>query len=404
MRHTFAAALLIVAAPFASKAQTPVADAKYNHIVSVGAGRGKILQTNDFISGTNGTGSPMTNQASARLAFGWQTTGKKEWEIAHRLPTFGIGLSTTWLDNKEEIGHPFSVFGFYDGVFWRHGANALRYNIEMGLAMHWKRYDRENNPNNIAIGTRTTVHISLGVEYAYTLADRWVFSLGAGVTHFSNGGLRKPNKGMNMFGGQARVAYLLRDNKLPHDLPTVPKRKANEIDITVGYGVRRYEVSPWDHPEVKWQYDPQAIYNAITLQAAFLHSYSTKGKYGGGISALYDDYLGSTTQASEEGRMIVGHGPMRKRFALGIFAAHEFCISRLGIVTQMGYYLHRPSGIEEKQQKEPLFQRAGLKYTFPCNIHAGLNIYAHRLSVADFIEWNVGYSLPLNRKKSHTLN
>ena len=31
-------------------------------------------------------------------------------------------------------------------------------------------------------------------------------------------------------------------------------------------------------------------------------------------------------------------------------------------------------------------------------LHAVVNIYAHRLTVADFIEWNIGYSLPINRR------
>ncbi|MBQ2321932.1 MAG: acyloxyacyl hydrolase [Bacteroidales bacterium] len=401
MRLRIAAALLMTAASYtATQAQETEGKPRYNHIVSAGVGHGKMLQTNDFLRGDNALGRPMERQTSCRLAFGWQTTGCKEWEIAHRLPSFGIGVSTFWLDNRDEMGQPISLFGYYDGVFWRHGAHALRYNIEMGVGTHWKEYDRESNPNNIAIGSGVTVHIGIGLGYAYTIADRWIVSLGAGVNHFSNGALRKPNKGLNLFSGQMRVAYLLRDNRLPRELPTVEKRKGNEIDVTLGYGRRQYEVDPFDYPDVDDEYDPRSKFNAITLQTTFLHSYSTKGKYGGGLSLLYDEYMGSTVDAAEDGRAIIGHGPTHKRFALGVLASHEFCIARLGIVTQLGYYLIRPTDIVPKQRKEPLFQRAGLKYTFACNIHAGLNIYAHRLSVADFIEWNVGYSLPLKRKNS----
>lgn len=370
----------------------------YNRFVAVDYGMGRILQTNDFVRGLLPNGVKMSRHVSAHLAYGWQTLGHREWEIAHKLPAFGIGAGAMWCDNRRESGTPLSLFGFYDGVLGRWGNHAVNYGIEAGLAFLWDAYDERRNPHNVAIGSKCTVHLKFGVGYSYLIADRWMASATMSLTHFSNGAVRKPNKGMNLAGWQVRLAYLL-DRRPSAALRPLPKQKGNEVDITIGYGYKRSEVDTTIHTGCKHWFDARAHYNAVTLQGVFLHRYCHRGKYGAGVSVLYDDHMGSSILPAPDGRAIVVHGKTSKRLAFGIVAAHELCIARLSVVTQLGYYAARPSGIAQEQRKERLFQRAGLKYTFKNNLHAGVNIYAHRLSRADFIEWNVGYSLPTTRRE-----
>lgn len=369
----------------------------YNRFVAAGYGAGRILQTNDFVRGKNSNGVKMSRHMSAQLAYGWQTLGRKEWEIAHKLPAFGVGVGVTWCDNRPECGTPLSLFGFYDGVLARWGNHTVIYGIEAGLAFLWDAYDERHTPHNVAIGSKCTVHLKFSAEYSYLVASRWRASAGAYLTHFSNGAMRKPNKGMNLAGWQVRLAYLL-DRRPSVALRPLPKQKGNEVDITVGYGYKRFEVDTVLYAGCKHAFDTRIHYSAVTLQGVFLHRYCHRGKYGAGVSVVYDDHMGSSLRPTPDGHAAVVHGKTSKRFALGVVAAHELCISRLSVVTHLGYYVSRPGGIASEQRKESLFQRAGLKYTFPNNLHAGVNIYAHRLSRADFIEWNVGYSLPVARR------
>lgn len=394
-----AATLFLTACSLAASAQI-VTDStvRYNHLISASVTPGIILQTNDFLRGDNAIGKPMRRQIMTRASFGWQTLGHKDWEIAHRLPSFGVGVATVSLDNKDEIGQPISLYGFYNGVFKRWGNHEFKYNIETGVAFFWNCYNLQNNPNNISIGSKITAHIGLNLEYSYTFADRFVIGLGAGATHFSNGATRKPNKGLNLFGGQLKLAYLLNDIKRHEPFPKVEKIKGNELDITIGYGIKRFEIDTLDYPGTRYEYEKNIHYNVLTLQAVYLHRYCHKGKYGGGLSFLYDDFMGSDLHPSDDGHATLIHGAIHKRFAIATMVAHEFCISRLSVVTQIGYYLLRPHDVVPVQTKEPLFQRAGIKYTLPCNVQAGVHIYAHRLSVADFIEWNIGYSFNFKRK------
>ncbi len=390
IRHlqTLAAAIAVT-----GLAQAQEAEARYNHSVGVRADVGKIMQTNKFLRSRD-----MKHYQGGQIEFAWQTLGTREWEHAHRLPSFGIGIGTAWLDNSQEVGHPTSVYGFYNGVIARLGrGHSFHYNIEAGLACGWTPYHEVRHPENIAVGSKVTCRIGLGLQYAYTIANQWKIGVGAGFTHYSNGAVRKPNKGINLGSVQVSAAYLLKRKPLPQVQKPLKKLKGNEIDVTLGYGFKRFEVDTIKYPDAGGAYKLGARYNSFTLQGQFLHQYCHKGKYGIGLSMVYDELPGSTIRVEGDDVAVV-LGPASKRYSFGVFGAHEFCIGNLGIVTQMGYYLHQPSGITKKQRKDVSFQRAGLKYTFPIGIHTGVNIYAHRLTVADFIEWNVGYSFKLGKK------
>lgn len=386
-------ALLLALVPLGSVAQTDDDAARYSHYVGLRGDAGKIMQTNDFLRSRD-----MKRFNGGQLEFGWQSLGSKEWERAHNLPSFGVGLGTVWLDNHNEIGHPTSLFGFYKGTIARLGGHSIMYDIQAGLAWGWTCYDAKTNPDNIAIGSKATCRIGVGLDYAYTIRDKWKIGLGAGFTHYSNGAVRKPNKGINLGNAHLSLAYLLERRPLPTVRKPAYKLKGNEIDITLGYGLKRFEVDTVEHPEVHGQYKLGSKYNSLTLQCQFLHRYCHKGKYGIGLSALYDELTGSDVRAKGDDVEVV-LGPGSKRFWCGVFGAHEFCIGQLAIVTQMGYYFHEPKGIPWRQRKDASFQRAGLKYTLPLGVHAGVNIYAHRLTVADFIEWNIGYSLQFKGRK-----
>ena len=359
---------------------------------------GTMANTNDFLDGVNAHQMKMKNFSAYTLGVGWQTTGRKDWEHIHNFPSFGVAVYTATLDNKAEIGRPYSVFGFYNGTMWRKGRSAIKYNIDMGVAFNWKCYDKYTNPYNITIGSPATVHIGLGVEYRYSL-DNLSFAIGYNATHFSNGAVRKPNKGLNMLSPFVKIAYSPRKYSLPELKTGFGRLKGHEVLATFGFGIKRYECDTVAHPEVRdlpgKEFQMGSKFTVGTLQLEYLRTYGHKGRWGGGLSIVYDNWLGSDIRITGNDVTTI-NGPASKRYTVGLFLAHELCIDRLSVVTQLGRYIHQPSGVSQK--KKDLFERAGVKYTLPFNVFAGLNIYAHSFTKADFIEWNVGYRLPWGEK------
>lgn len=388
-------AMMILCAAAAAHAYAQDATStQRTHFVTAKADAGIIANTNDFLDGLNAHNTPMKHFSSYSVGFGWQTNGSHEWEHIHNFPSFGVALYTASFDNSSEIGRPVSLYGFYKGTLWRGQRAALQYNVDMGMAFNWTCFDKESNPYNIAIGSPATVHIGLGLEYTYSLCDHITIGAGANATHFSNGAIRKPNKGLNLLSPFVRLAYNIESPARAIRRTDFGKLKAHELTLTAGFGIKRSECDTIAHPTLDSEYQNSVKYTASTLQIGYLRQYGHKGKYGGGVSIVYDDWLGS--QITVNGQDISKtRGKCSQRFTLGIYAAHELCIDKLSIITQLGAYVLQP---DVEQSKPRLFERAGLKYELPFGAHVGVNIYAHNFTKADFIEWNVGYRLRWGEK------
>ena len=356
---------------------------------------GMIINTNDFLDGLNAKGEPLKRFSAYTLGVGWQTSGKREWERIHNLPSFGVSLYTAKLDYDDEIGQPISLFGFYKGTMWRGGAHSLKYNIDLGLAFNWKDFNKNTNPYNITIGSPVTVHLGLAIEYNYIIAQRLIVGVGAGATHFSNGAMRKPNKGLNLVSPYVRLSYLMSRPQSVTLSPDYGRKKGHELFAAFGMGMKRSECDTVAYPQLDHEIQMGAKYMMSSFQLGYLRQYGHKGKFGAGLSVIYDEWLGSSLRPLIDDVEVI-KGDVGKRFTLGGFVAHELLIDRLCVHVQLGAYFLTPDGIE--QSKPKFFQRAGVKYLLPWNTFVGVNIYAHKLSKADFIEWNVGYRIPWGEK------
>lgn len=361
------------------------------HFFSLKYNQGSVLNTNDFVNGTNLHGKCIKSYQSLSLGFGKQTDGRYDWEQVHNFPNFGIAFYTAQFHPGDELGYPNALYGFYRAPFRRWSRSALMYQIGFGLTYNWRPYDKTENPFNIAIGSYRTVYIGLGIEYNYYLSSHWVLGAGVEATHFSNGAIQKPNKGLNLFAPYMSVSYSLKE------IPRFVRRydikhdKRNEVYLALGMGIKREEFDTTKYVGLKDTYQG-VMYHMFSLSTAIMRQFNHKSKAGLGLDITYDEWLGSDI-------IVKGNGEADKllsrdasdRFAVGLYGSHEFCISRLSIVTQLGVYLWRK---DLPNRKPALYQRAGLKYHFKNDMFVGINIFAHNLSQADFIEWNLGYRLP----------
>lgn len=349
-------------------------------------GHGNVINTNDFLDGINAHNTPVKHYTSVSAGFGVQTTGKTDWEHIHNFPQFGVAVYKASFDNEKEIGRPISILGFYKAPIFRRGNSAIMYNVGLGLTFNWKCYDYQTNPYNITIGSKSTVYLGLGFEYNYTIAKQLVVGAGVEATHFSNGATRKPNKGLNIATPYLTVSYLLNPMPKLQRRIDIERKRNNEIYIAIGGGIKRTECDSTQFPDAKPRFMDSKYYVG-TISTAYMRQYGNRGKFGGGINIIYDDWLGSTVKMNGN-KAEKEAGDVNKRFTLGVFASHEFCIDRLSIITQMGCYVLKSKHVY--RNKPDINERAGIKYHFKNDMFAGVNIYAHQFSKADFIEWNIG--------------
>lgn len=351
---------------------------------------GWVLNTNDFVNGVNSHNKVIKAYQAMSFGFGKQTYGSRDWEHVHNFPSFGVAFYTAKFWRGSELGYPNALYGFYNAPFYRWNRSALMFQIDFGRTYNWKPYDAEDNPFNVAIGSSKTVYVGFGIEYNYYLTPHWLLALGYDVTHFSNGAARKPNKGLNLAAPQVTLQYSFKELPRFQRRYDIKHQDYSELYFALGYGKKQADFDTLLYTGLKNKY-PGLSYNALTLSTGVMCQYSHKSKAGIGFDILYDEFLGSSLYVNGEGvAEKVLSLDTGDRFSLGMFVSHEFCISRLSIVTQLGAYVLQQ---DVKGKKPSTYARAGLKYHLGNDVFLGINIFAHHFSKADFIEWNVGYRL-----------
>lgn len=350
-----------------------------------------VLNTNDFVNGNNKHERNIDSYQSITLGFGKQTDGRYEWEHVHNFPNFGVAFYTAKFNSGSELGYPNALYGFYKAPFHRWNRSALMFQVGFGLTYNWRPYDKDDNPFNVAIGSYRTVYIDLGAEYNYYLTPHWILTAGVEATHFSNGAIQKPNKGLNLFSPYVAVGYALKPTPRFERRYDIAFQKSNEVYFAIGMGMKREEFDTTKYAGLNDAYQG-VMYRMFSVSSAFMRQVGHKSKVGVGVDVTYDEWLGSDIEVKANGdakKLMSDH--LIDRFSLGMYGSHEYCISRLSIVTQLGVYLWRKDVPNKKPQ---MYQRAGLKYHFKNDLFVGINIFAHNLSQADFIEWNAGYRIP----------
>ena len=144
----------------------------------------------------------------ARLGF--QSTGSELWQIYYRYPRYGLGIHYSDLvANKEDtiVGNPMSAFVFFSVPWARFKRFSVNSDLSVGLSYTSKYHDPLSNPFNDVIASRINLYFDFNVNVNYMMNNRIDVYLGYGVTHYSNGAIHRPQKGMNNWGLNLGLSY-----------------------------------------------------------------------------------------------------------------------------------------------------------------------------------------------------
>lgn len=353
---------------------------------------GRVLQTNDFLRGENMKGMPINSFNALAFSFGVQTAGQKQWHHILNFPYYGVSFYNADFFNSEELGYPTALYGFMGFPLKRTLRSSFGYELGFGLTYNWKAYDPYRNPFNIAIGSHRTVYIDAALYYSYDLTKRWQLKTGVSFTHFSNGATKKPNSGINLLSPFVEVNYSLHDRPVLIREPQPAYSKSYELAFHIGAGEKQEVYRNPQDDELK----RVGNFSIMNLSAAFLKQPSWKHKFGAGVDLTYDTQGNVKIDYDSAGIPIVMKSPdLVDKLKLGIFGTYEFCIARLSIVSAVGFY-----ALRNKFETEPpvIYEKFGLKYHFKNDMYIGLLVRAYSFTVADVLEWNIGYRLRWDKK------
>ncbi|MFV0366360.1 MAG: acyloxyacyl hydrolase [Mangrovibacterium sp.] len=348
---------------------------------------GYVLPTNDFLKGANNQGSPINWYNSQSLGLAVQTTGNREWHHVLNFPYYGGGVYTAGFPQDTEMGRPFAIYGYMGIPLKRTEKHTFGYELAFGFATNWDRYDPVTNPNNITIGSYSTVYIGANLVWSWEISPLLDLRAGVGFTHFSNGAMRKPNKGLNLAAPLVELSYRLEEMpKLEREVPP-PYKQHNEIAIQASFSAKQEEYGS----SVEGVHSTIGNFRSYNLSTAYMRQITWKNKFGVGVDVSYDTQGALTTSQDEHGNvMLHTSDKFSDRFVLSPYGTYEFVVNRLSLASSLGFYLYR----QKPQGGAPfLYQRIGLKYHFKNDMFMSILVRAHSFSVADLIEWGVGYRI-----------
>jgi hypothetical protein len=340
--------------------------------------RGRPLATNDFISGDNLKGQPISEHEGLVFKMGWQNPGLKNWQRIYRLPYYGIGFYMGHYFTPE-LGQPRAGFGFIGLPVYRGQRFELNTEFQFGMTWNWNKYDPELNPKNIAIGGGMTVWTNAGFKVYYKLCDFIDLGAGFGFQHFSNGGFERPNRGINMLGAALEMRIWPMSKPNPKEFsPHERAERSNEWHLMLGYG---------NHQIVEHELDTN-YFAAAGLSLFYLFRHTTGFSSGPGIDF---NFFWALT-AKEDGT----HGPIGwNNLTVGLCYLPEMRIEKLILTGGIGIYArHSIYGNFMKP-----YQRLGARWMFDQHWSLGVNIRSIHFILAEFLEFNLSYSIKTGKAR-----
>lgn len=304
------------------------------------------------------------------LTLGKHNTSQQAWNACNCFPKTGLILGF-WDFNKPEIlGHGFAANAFVEPVFG--AGKKVSFSIRAGTGFAWltKPYDPLTNPYNFSYSTHIAFPLLLGVSAEVRLSGKLEMNLGLIYNHISNGGLKEPNKGINWPTATLGIELFPQGISYPDRV-----------------------ISDWRNDDTK-----RMITNLYVFATAKQLNHEELEKYPIFGAEIRQSYRVSRLSALSLGLEMLSDGSDREEISrqhlnnsdhkkVGLMAGHSFLLGRFTFSQAMAVYLYNPY-----KNRDPVYQRYALIYSFGKRFEAGVGLKAHR-HVADFLDFRVGVKL-----------
>jgi hypothetical protein len=347
---------------------------------------GKILQQNrPFLMSLDANGQGFKYFVGASAEFGWNLMGRKQWHQINRFPRFGFGAQYFRILNRDDLGHPLSFYGFYDGNYMRTANFELTSRLSVGAEYGFTVYNAADSLPNDIFCTRFNYFIELGFGAAFRVSKLVYLEPGFRLTHFSNGNIKEPQKGLNNISLTLGVRQFLREEPRQPFVSSIdtPRRK-HELEVFLAMCSRQVEFETYTGG-LHETYDIN--YLMANMHFGYNYYFSRRWKLSGGINLLYDGKNGQHEFAywRKPQRNDV---PLNHKIGLAVFAGTETEIGKITVVAHFGYTL---AGKRLHHSAPRFAQRLGVRYALTNHVFAGMHVRSYKFRAAEAVEYNIGY-------------
>ncbi len=296
--------------------------------------------------------------------------GDKLWEKLYHRPDLGIGYYQGSLGNNRIYGNAYSLYGFFEAPLWNiRDKVAFKYRMSTGLSYISKTFNAADNIYNIAIGSHLNLHFNLLINMLINITEQYQITGGLSLTHFSNGKIKSPNKGLNLIHGSAGLRHNFGTSGHPEKEFIRPAlNDKNHFSLIWSHGLK-------DHTRFR-----DATYYISSLSASYERQYAHVGKAGIGIDGFYNSSLVNYQNKSGNTKL-----SNLNLYRLGLHLSHDIIAGDFSLTLQLGRYLYNKAFFITE-----FYNRVGLKYYTKNHLILNLSLKSHNAN-AEFIEFGIGY-------------
>ena len=296
-----------------------------------------------------------------QLTLGQKSYGKTYWDQLYRYPDRGVGYCYVNLGNPDALGNANALYYYLRIPIVKWTKFSINYKISGGLAYI--------NQENIAIGSHINLYFDFSLDTKLRLGKRIELINAFGATHFSNGAIRMPNLGINLFAYRIGINYKLQSPEatpIKQELPELLKK--NVISFVAGAGVKQKRP------------DGDTNFTVASASIDYLRILGHQHKVGAGIDIFYDETMFSIMDPDSSLNL-----KTKDIMRYGFHLSYEARINRLVLAVHVGTYLHANYTNDGK-----IYQRIALRYLITYNLFTNISLKTSK-GIADFVEWGVGY-------------
>lgn len=388
--------------------------------IEAGYGKGNVLKSDKWLNKEGGLKEGASQ--SFWLGYVYQTHAGEQCAYAsdYNYPTFTFGLlvgdfnkvrlrynprGTRPIAYDSRCGTSYVLYASLSRAFFRTRSGwSADYTFSSGMGYNTHIYNLKNNVDNLLFGSRLSVYFNAGLAVNYRYRQ-YEFFVGPEFRHLSNGGVARPNKGINKAGIGAGMRYYLQPyDSISFQRKHIPfKEKRLYLNIAYASGLRGaqgewlYDANNhiWSKNDVdgiKYGKDGYTLCHYHVVSTDLMYRYARRYASGIGLDVLYEPY-NLYIEVQNESAV---RSP-KDQWSLGLAAKHEVYFRRLSMKMALGWYLSRPfNDYSNTADEYPFYERIGLRYNLPilndC-ISIGYDIYAH-ITKAYGTELVIDFKLP----------
>jgi hypothetical protein len=311
------------------------------------------------------------NLVGAEVSLSTQSSGRHMWEELYRYPRYGISYYYLNLGNPEILGNLHAFFGFVDIPFYQsNNIFTFSYQLDFGLGYFTKTFDSYENPLNHIVSSPYNVYIGFDLSGRFKVGEKNEVKTALELFHCSNGKTRTPNLGLNSITLSAAWLYSLKPETGVRKHVSTDGYRKHYIELIANVGGKRDDNLR------------DEVYLVSSLIGDYYYACWPKYSFGLGIDAFYD---ASLSQHREFFQNLPTDNSTNYQFGahLGFRARY----GRLHILLNAGQYI-----IYDYLRHGNIYSRIGLRYALTENVLLNVTLKAHS-TIADFIEWGVGYRI-----------